>query len=104
MVHCNIPTWTVSEDWEARTWLANDIFRVQTTHGKSTYSGLWTPRQFAKEKVFLEIIDSLMKLHHGKSLKALKRAKHKAKGYTMEDGWLWKVGDGSVRARARLEC
>jgi hypothetical protein len=94
--------WTVSEDWEARTRLANDIFVIQTSQLESTYGALRT--RFANEKVFIEIIDSLLELDHGRSLKVQKRAKHKAKGYMIDGGRLWRIGDGSERARARLEC
>ena len=94
--------WTVSEDWEARTKLANDVFNVQTSQLASTYGALRT--RFANERVFIEIIDSLLELDHGKSLKVRKRAKHKAKGYMIDNGQLWRIGDGSARARARLEC
>jgi len=38
--------WTVSEDWEARMKLANDIFQVQTSQLDLTYAALRT--QFAK--------------------------------------------------------
>ena len=94
--------WTVSEDWEARTGLTNDLFVIQTSHLESTYAALRT--RFAEEKVFLEVIDSLLELDQGSCLKIQKRAKHKAKGYMIEEGRLWKIGDGSARARPRLEC
>ena len=32
--------WTVSEDWEACTRLANDIFTIQITQPESTYEAL----------------------------------------------------------------
>jgi hypothetical protein len=94
--------WTVSEDWEAHTRLSNNIPVVNTTQLESTYNALRT--RFAEEKVFLEVIDSLLRLDHGKSLRVQKRAKHKAKGYMIDGDKLWKIGDGSERARARLEC
>ena len=94
--------WTVSEDWEARTSLTNDILIIQTTHPESMYNTLRA--RFINERVFIEVIDSMLQLDHGKSLRVQKRAKHKARGYMIEDGKLWKVGDGSERARARLEC
>ena len=61
--------WTVSEDWEACTKLANDILHITTTLPEPVYSSLRT--RFANEKVFLEVIESLLELDHGKSLKAL---------------------------------
>jgi hypothetical protein len=94
--------WTVSEDWEARTRLANDVLYISPNELDPVYNALQT--RFADEKVFLEVIESMLELDHGKSLRVQKRARHKAKGYMIEDGRLWKIGDGSGRARARLEC
>jgi hypothetical protein len=94
--------WTVSEDWEAHTRLANDILNVHLTQPESTYSALHT--RFANENVFLEVINSILELDHGKSILVRRRAKHKAEGYMIEGEKLWRVGDGSSRARARLEC
>jgi hypothetical protein len=97
--------WTVSEDWEAHTGLANDILNVNQTHTESestAYSAL--RERFANESVFLEVIDSILELDQGRSLRVRKRAKHKAKGYMIEDKRLWRIGDESNRARARLEC
>jgi hypothetical protein len=78
--------WTVSEDWEAQSKLTNDILVDETTHPESTYNALQT--RFADEKVFLEVIDSI--LYHGKSLHVRKRAKHKVKGYLIEREQLWR--------------
>ena len=75
---------------------------IQPTQLESTYTALRT--RFAEERVFLEVIDSILELDHGESLRIRKRAKHKAKGYMIEGERLWKIGDGSDRARARLEC
>ena len=94
--------WTVSEDWEARTKLANDILNVQVAQSETIYSALRT--RFKDENVFLEIIDSILELDQGTSLRVRKRVKHKAKGYMIEGGKLWRIGDGSDRAKARLEC
>jgi len=92
--------WTVSEDWEAQTGLVNDILHVADT---AVYSKL--RERFSDEKMFLEVIDALLNLDHGKSLKDRKRAKHRAESYMIEDEKLWKVGDmKSVRSRARMEC
>ena len=78
--------WTVSEDWEARTGLANDILNIHTTKPESIYEALQT--QFANKKVFIKVIDSMLGLDHGKSLRVRKRTKHKAKGYMIEEGKL----------------
>ena len=76
--------WIVSEDWEARTRIANDIFTIQITQPELTYEAL--RMCFAKEKVFIKIINSLLELDHGESLLVQKRAKHKAKGYMIDNG------------------
>jgi hypothetical protein len=55
--------WTVSEDWEARTGLANDIFVMQTSQPDQVYAALRA--RFAQEKVFVEIIDSLLVVFRG---------------------------------------
>jgi hypothetical protein len=62
--------WTVSEDWEACTGLTNDLFIIQTSQLESMYAALRT--RFAEEKVFIEVIDSLLELDHGSSLKVQK--------------------------------
>ena len=59
--------WTVSEDWEARTGLSNDIFIINTAQTEATYSELRS--RFAEENMFLEVIDSMLELDHGKSLR-----------------------------------
>jgi hypothetical protein len=101
--------WTVSEDWEARTGLSNDIFQLEVigTTVENTpnpdYDSLRV--RFAEESVFLEVVDALYEMNKGESLRKRKRAHHKAKNYMVSDGRLWRVGDvSSVRARARLEC
>ena len=70
--------WTVSEDWEACTRLTNDVLNLQVSQSESIYSALRT--RFEGENMFLEVIDSILELDHGKSLHVRKRAKHKAKG------------------------
>jgi len=96
--------WTVSEDWEARMGLANDVFTVQAEVA-SLESHEILRKRFANERVFADIIDAILEINNGKSLRNRKRAKHKAKNYMIEDNRLWRVGDvSSVRARARLEC
>jgi hypothetical protein len=61
--------------------------------------------RFAKEKIFLTIIDALAELDHGKSIREQKKAKHRAEGYMIENGKLWKIADAkSTRARPRVEC
>lgn len=92
--------WTVSSDWAANSGLKYDIWSVQLD---SEQEALRT--RFRKEPVFLEVIDAIYNLDHRKRVRDKRRARHRALGYQIEDGRLWRIGDGkSTRARAQLEC
>jgi transposase InsO family protein len=61
--------------------------------------------RFKEEPLFLEIIEALFSLDSDKPERERRRAKHRALGYIVEDGRLWRIADGkSTRARARVEC
>jgi transposase InsO family protein len=93
--------WTVSEDWEVRVGLAHDVFGVRGGLGV----GAVLKARFAEEKIFLEVIDALLELDYGQSLREKRRARHRAEGYLIEDGRLWRLGDvKSIRAWPRVEC
>ncbi|KIM35492.1 hypothetical protein M413DRAFT_35841, partial [Hebeloma cylindrosporum] len=97
--------WTVSEDWEARVGLAHDIFGVAEEEEEKRDVATTLRARFAEEKVFVEVIDALLELDQGTSLREKKRARHRAEGYLVENGKLWKLGDGkTIRARPRVEC
>jgi hypothetical protein len=92
--------WTVSEDWEARTGIQNDIFQIESL---PIYEAL--RNRFANEKMFLNIIEALAELEHGKSIREKKKARHRAEGYMIQEGKLWKIGDTkSTRAKPQVEC
>ena len=92
--------WTVCEDWEATTGLTHDIFRIATLGDTEELR-----HRFAKEPIFLEVIESLLELDQGRSMRVRRRAKHRVLEYMIDEGKLWRVGHGRrVRARARVEC
>ena len=94
--------WTVSEDWEASTGLTHDIFYVTNPADPNVAQ---IRERFQNEPIFLEVIDAILDLDHGKSIRLRKRARHRASEYMMEDNRLWKVAGGHQnRARARVEC
>ena len=96
--------WTVSEDWEVRVGMAHDIFGV-TKEGGGLGVGVELKARFVEERVFVGVIDALLELDHGRSLREKRRARHKAEGYLIEDGQLWKLGDAkSIRAWPQVEC
>lgn len=56
--------------------------------------------------LFVEVVDALLELEHGKGVKEKRRAQHRAMGYMTDEEKLWQVvGAGwGTRARARVEC
>lgn len=93
--------WSVSEDWESAHGLVNDLLLVQLTD--SMVSDL--RERFAQEPLFLEVIEALQDLDGDKPERERHRARHRALGYMIDEGRLWKIADGkSTRARAKLEC
>lgn len=97
--------WTVSEDWEARTRLEHDVFQVIPLEEDVDTVRAQLRKRFAKEKVFLEVVDAIYDLDAGKSLRDRRKARHKAQGYMVEHGKLWRVGSTiAARAKPRVEC
>src|SRR6267154_4233092 len=95
--------WTVSEDWEARSGLVNDILFSTLTIEPQLIMSL--QERFINEPVFREVIESIAQLCSTGPLKDRKRAKHRASQYMIDDGKLWRLRGGTtVRARGRVEC
>lgn len=92
--------WTVSEDWEATAGLTHDIFHITPTPETELLQ-----ERFKDEPLFREVVEALMEMDQGRSIKERKRARHRASQYMMDEGKLWRVAGGnSTRARARTEC
>jgi hypothetical protein len=93
--------WMVSEDWEARMGLINDIMNVMTIN--ESVDELST--RFANKPVFREVIEAICNLNQDKDIQQKRQARHRAEQYIIEDGKLWKLRGGtSARAQARVEC
>jgi transposase InsO family protein len=94
--------WTVSEDWEATTGLTHDLFHVADA-GSEEMTAL--RERFRNVPMLLEVVDALLELDQGTSLRKRKRARHRASEYMIDEGKLWRVAGGHrTRARARVEC
>ena len=94
--------WLVSEDWETSAGLTHDVFYITDP---STPEVIQLRDRFKDEPVFLEVIEALLDLDHGKSIRVRKRARHRASEYMIDSGKLWKVTGGHHnRARAKVEC
>jgi len=93
--------WTVSEDWESAHGIVNDLLLTETssTEVKDLRS------RFQHEPLLLEVVEALLNLDGEKPEKDRRRARHRALGYIIEDGRLWRIADGkSSRTQARREC
>jgi hypothetical protein len=94
--------WSVSEDWEATTGLTHDIFYL-TNPASPEVDQL--RKRFKDEPIFAEVVDALLELDQGKSIRLRKRARHRASEYLIEDKRLWRVASGHQnRARPKVEC
>ena len=94
--------WTVSEDWETSVGLTHDIFQLTDAGDPKTVS---LRERFKDEPIFAEVIDAILGLDQDTDLRIKRRARHRAAGYMIEDGKLWRVAGGhSTRARPKVEC
>jgi len=94
--------WTVSEDWESSKGLTHDVFH--TTNAEAPEMARLRER-FQGERIFAEVIDAMLELDQGTSLRLRKRARHRASEYMIKEGKLWRVAGGhQARARPRVEC
>ena len=92
--------WLVDPSWEANMQLAYDIWTIQLDNEQA---GL--RERFANEPIFLDVIDAMHNIDHGKHVRDKQRACHRMPGYQIENGCLYRIGDGkSTCARPRLEC
>ena len=61
--------------------------------------------RFKNEPIFLEVIEALLDLDQGKSIRLRKRARHRASEYSIDNNQLWRVPRGHhTRARPKVEC
>jgi hypothetical protein len=92
--------WTVNPSWAANTGLTDDIWPAQLDETQTNLRA-----RFVNEPLFLEVIDAMHNIDHGKRVRDKRRARHRMLGYQIDNGRLWQIGDGkSTRARACLEC
>jgi hypothetical protein len=78
-------------------------YNIWNTQLDSEQTNLW--ECFANEPVFLNVIDAMNNIDHGKHMRDKCRARHCMLGYQIEDGHLYRIGDGkSTRTRPHLEC
>jgi hypothetical protein len=95
-------SWSVAPDWEDARGLEYDLFSVTTT---SSDTHLNLRKRFKDERVFVEVVDALLGVDENTSDNDRKRAKHRAEGYFIDGGKLWRLGGATpTRAVPRREC
>jgi len=82
-------SWSVPPDWEHARGLHYDLFSVETAVD-TVHSRLRD--RFKNENIFLEVVDALLGTTGASSDADRKRAAHRAEGYFVEDGKLWRLG------------
>jgi len=86
--------------WAANTGLVHDIWTTQLDEAQSLLHA-----RFASEPIFLEVIEAMYNVDHGRRICDKHRAHHRMLGYQIDEGRLWRIGNGkSTHARPRLEC
>ena len=94
--------WSVTPDWETARGLAYDLFTVA---GAPTELHCQLRERFKNENIFIEVIDALLGIDDFSTVQDRKWAQHKAEGYLIEDGKLWRLGGVTpARAVSRREC
>lgn len=93
--------WTVSEDWEARTGMVNDVLHITLVDSQAES----LRERFKEEPVFKEVVEAIHDIDHGAELRDKRKARHRASQYIVEEGKLWWIRGGMMmRARAKVEC
>jgi transposase InsO family protein len=93
-------TWLICEDWEASRGIVNDLFGIYPDEVVSSLC-----ERFTDEPIFLEVVQAITKMDSHRNERERNRARHRAEGYQIEEGKLWRIADGkSIRAKPRLEC
>jgi len=78
------------------------LFSIEATTS-TTHTTL--RKRFSKERIFVEVVDALLGITGASTESERKRASHRAEGYFIEDGKLWRLGGTTPsRAVARREC
>lgn len=94
--------WSVAPDWEEARGLQYDLFSVEAATS-TTHTRLL--ERFTDERVFIEVINSLLGITGASTESERKRATHKAEGYFIEGEKLWRLGGSTPnRSVARREC
>ncbi|KAJ6535376.1 hypothetical protein DFH09DRAFT_845036, partial [Mycena vulgaris] len=93
--------WSVLPDWEARGGITRNILGVLETSNELRHP---LQVQFADDIFFAPIVEYLLGHTAGETIQGRKRAAHRAAGFMIDEGKLWRIADSAVRRVARTEC
>jgi len=92
--------WSVEPEWESTMGTVYDLYNVSLSDEMTVLR-----ERFKKEPLYLQVLDAIVGVQHGTSVRDKQRAQHRKAGYSIAEGKLWFVGGGTAaRARARREC
>ncbi|KAJ6522905.1 hypothetical protein B0H19DRAFT_973211, partial [Mycena capillaripes] len=99
--------WLVLADWDASTGIARDMFGIEAEPETNTSADdMRHPLQieFANDIFFAPIVDHLLGLSGGTTISERRRATHRANGFMITEGKLWRIADAPARRVARTRC
>ncbi|KIJ22817.1 hypothetical protein M422DRAFT_84382, partial [Sphaerobolus stellatus SS14] len=91
--------WSVTPDWEEREGMKHDIFGVEEDEAMTAIRD-----RFKDDPWFLEVVDYLLGNMKKLSVRERRRLYHKAAGFWLEDGKLWKGTTRATDRSAKVEC
>jgi hypothetical protein len=94
--------WLVLPDWEAAQGIKNDIMLITDGEPQRTQHPL--EARFKDDTFFQPIVQHLLGHKAGETVPERKRAKHRAEGFMIEHGKLWRVSTKADDRAPRTEC
>ncbi|KLO07693.1 hypothetical protein SCHPADRAFT_836260, partial [Schizopora paradoxa] len=94
--------WSVQPDWESTMDLPHSLFTISATLPETPLDPL--EAKFASDPFFLPIVKFLLDHLPLNSSRERKRAQHRAAGYFIENGTLWKLMTKGTDRVPKVEC
>ena len=93
-------SWTVQPDWDQRQGVKNDVMQVtaESTHQHEVLT------RYADDVFFRPITQHLLGLNSGDSPQDRRRAAHRATGFMIENGKLWRISTRATDRTPKTEC
>ncbi|KZP29530.1 hypothetical protein FIBSPDRAFT_727445, partial [Athelia psychrophila] len=95
-------SWSVLPDWEASRGITHDILLVNEDSPGAPMHPL--EAKFRGDIFFLPIVKHLLGKNVGAHISERKRAMHRAEGFNIANGKLWRVSSKASDQTAQTEC